>query len=191
MSSPVAHSLTGYLIYRLTVRQDETDRWPPLWAYIAMANFPDIDIVFGLLQNTPFQYHHESIANSIGMTLAFTLLAWGCARVFPNGLRWRRAWLFSALYGTHVLMDFFGAGRAVPILWPLDAHPYINPLGVMPGFVKNHASNAAFLASLMHVWNGVVVLIECAVLLPAIYLAERWRGRRLLEAPPTRPGRKE
>ncbi len=36
MPSPVAHSLAGYLLYRLTVRQDETDRWPPLWAYIAM-----------------------------------------------------------------------------------------------------------------------------------------------------------
>jgi hypothetical protein len=179
MASPVAHSLTGYLIYRLTVRPDETDCWPPLWAYIAMAHLPDIDVVFGLLQNTPFRYHHESIANSIGLTLGFTLLAWCVAHLHPNGLRWRRGWLFLTLYGTHVLLDFFGYGREVPILWPLDARTYINPFGIMPGFIKSHASNIQFLTSLMHVWNGVVILIECAVFLPAMYLVERWRRRRL------------
>ncbi len=178
MASPVAHSLTGYLIYRLTVRQDETDHWPPLWAYIAMANLPDIDIVFGFLQNTPFQYHHESIANSVGVTLGVTLLAWCCARALPNRLRWQHGWLFLSLYGTHVLLDFFGGGRAVPILWPLDAHTYINPIGFMPGLIKSDASNAQFLASLLHIRNGVVMLLECAVFLPGVYLAERWRGRR-------------
>ncbi len=178
MASPVAHSLTSYLIYRLTVRQDDTDRWPPLWVYITIANLPDIDIVFGLLQNTPFQYHHESIANSLGVTLGFTLLAWGCARALSNGWRWQHGWLFFALYGSHTLLDFFGAGREVPILWPFDTRTYINPLGFMQGFIKSHASNAQFLASLMHVWNGVVILIECAVFLPGIYLVERWRRRR-------------
>jgi len=177
MASPVAHSLTGYLIYRLTVRQDATDHWPPLWAYIAMANLPDIDVVFGLLQNAPFRYHHQSIANSIGLTLGFTFLAWCCARLHPNGLRWQHGWLFLTLYGTHVLLDFFASGRAVPILWPLDARTYINPFGMMPGLIKNHASNAHFVASLVHVWNGVVILIECAVFLPGIYLVERWRRR--------------
>ncbi len=143
-----------------------------------MANLPDIDIVFGLLHNTPFYYHHESIANSIGVALGFTLLAWCCAHAFPNGLRWRRGWLFFALYGVHVLLDFFGAGREVPILWPLDARTYVNPLSCMPGFIKSDASNTQFLASLIHAWNGVVVLIECAIFLPGMYLVERWRGRR-------------
>lgn len=178
MASPVAHSLTGYLIYRLTVRQDETDCWPPLWAYISIANLPDIDIVLGLLQNTPFHYHHASFANSIGVTLGFALLAWCGARAHPHGLRWRHGWLFFSLYGTHVLLDFFGWGREIPILWPFDARTYINPIGFMPGFIKSHASNAQFLASLMHVWNGVVVLIECAIFLPGIYLVERWREWR-------------
>ena len=178
MASPVGHSLCGYLIYRLTVRQDEADRWPPLWAYLVMANLPDIDIVFGLLQNTPFRYHHESIANSIGLTLGFTLLAWSAARLLSNGLRWRRGWLFLTLYGTHVLLDFFAVGRPVPILWPLDSRTYINPFGMMYGFIKSNASNTQFFLSLMHVWNGVVVLIECAIFLPAIYLVERWRRRR-------------
>lgn len=86
MASPVAHSLTGYLIYRLTVRPGDTDRWPPLWAYIVIANFPDIDIVFGLLHNTPFQYHRASIANSLGITLGFALLAWCCACIFSKGI---------------------------------------------------------------------------------------------------------
>lgn len=184
MSSPVAHSLTGYLTYRLTVRQDETDRWPPLWAYIAMANFPDIDIVFGFLQNTPFQYHHESIANSIGMALGFTLCAWCCTRIHPSGRHWQRAWLFFILYSSHIVLDFFGSGRAVPLLWPLDARTYINPLGFMPGFVKNNTSNVEFVASLIHIWNGIVVLMECAIFLPALYLVERWRGRHSIKAPP-------
>ena len=76
MASPVAHSLTGYLIYRLTARPDDAASWPPLWAYVLMANLPDIDIVFGLFHNAPFRYHHESIANSIGVTLGLTLLVW-------------------------------------------------------------------------------------------------------------------
>lgn len=147
MPSPVAHSLAGFL-YRLTVRQDETDRWPPLWAYIAMANLPDIDIVFGLLQNTPFQYHHKSIANSLGLTLGFTLLAWCCAYTFPKGLRWRHGWLLAALYGSHVLLDFFGVGRAVPILWPLHTQTYVNPLGFMPGFIKSGASKCSVFGQL-------------------------------------------
>lgn len=178
MASPVAHSLTGYLIYRLTVRPGDTDRWPPLWAYIVIANFPDIDIVFGLLHNTPFQYHRASIANSLGITLGFALLAWCCACIFSKGSPWRHSWLFAALYGVHVLLDFFGAGRAVPLLWPLDTRAYSNPLGFMPGLIKSDASNTQFLVSLLHVWNGVVVLIECAIFLPVIYGVERWRRRR-------------
>ncbi len=39
-------------------------------------------------------------------------------------------------------------------------------------------SNTQFLVSLLHVWNGVVVLIECAIFLPVIYGVERWRRRR-------------
>ena len=178
MASPVAHSLTGYLIYRLTAQPDDAAPWPPLWAYIAMANLPDVDIVFGLFHDAPFRYHHESIANSIGVTLVLTLLVWCGARLRANGLPWRRAVLFSALYGSHVLLDFFGAGRAVPILWPLDAHAYVNPIGFMPGFVKSHASNIAFFTSLMHAWNGVVILIEGAIFLPLVALAARWRRRR-------------
>jgi hypothetical protein len=89
-------------------------------------------------------------------------------------LYWRRSWRFLTLYGTHVLLDFFGSGREVPILWPLDARTYINPFGMIPGLVKSNASNVHFLASLMHIWNGAVVLIECAIFLPGIYLVERW-----------------
>ena len=178
MASPVAHSLTGYLIYRLTAQPDDAAPWPPLWAYIAMANLPDVDIVFGLFHDAPFRYHHESIANSIGVTLVLTLLVWCGARLRANGLPWRRAVLFSALYGSHVLLDFFGAGRAVPIFWPLDAHAYVNPIGFMPGFVKSHASNIAFFTSLMHAWNGVVILIEGAIFLPLVALVAQWRRRR-------------
>jgi hypothetical protein len=178
MASPVAHSLTGYLIYHLTARQDEADCWPPLWAYIAIANVPDIDILFGLLQNAPFRYHHESIANSIGLTLGFTLLAWSCSHAHPRAPRWRHGWLYLTLYGVHVLLDFFGYERAVPILWPLDRRTYTNPLGFMPGLFKSHTSNVQFVTSLWHGWNGAVLLIEGAIFLPGIYLVKRWRGQR-------------
>jgi hypothetical protein len=169
----------GYLIYRLTLRPGASPHLAPMWLYVAVAHAPDADIFLGILLNDPLGYHRTGISHSVGSTVLFAVLGglWGMARGRRLALQY--GVLCFCLYASHILLDFSGHQRQLPLLWPLDTQLYTTPYGFLPTFSRSQTpSNTAFLSSLLTPWNLAVMAIETLFLLPAIWLVKAWQKRR-------------
>ncbi len=167
----------GYLIYRLTVRRGEEQRWPPALAYMAAANAPDMDVILGVLLDDPMRYHHDTVGNSLGCALIFALICRLCAISHQRAVRWKHGFLFFGLYVSHVLLDFLGQERALPLLWPLDTTRYLTPSGIFPGLSWTEVSSLGFLISLFTLENLMVLGFEILLMLPRLVLTEVWHKR--------------
>ena len=69
MPSPIAHSLTGYIIYR-AASPVHARRWQHVVLHLFAANAPDLDFLPGFLIGDPDLYHH-GVSHSIGFAVLF------------------------------------------------------------------------------------------------------------------------
>src|SRR5919109_37383 len=133
MPSPVGHSLTGYLIYRVAAK-DAEDRWWTFALYLAAANAPDLDFIPGLLMGNPGRYHHGP-SHSVGFAILFGLALSLTMALFKRGDGMRNLTVFFSLYFSHVLLDYVGTDTSfpygVPLLWPLSHEYYIAPFAFL------------------------------------------------------------
>lgn len=176
MSSPIGHSLTGYLIYSLnsgTLKLSELKR---LSLCIFAANAPDLDFMPGVIMGKPNMFHH-GISHSIGAALifcCFLAFTFHCCRWETFG---RTLWLSLALYCFHLLLDYVSFdGRSpigIPVLWPLSNTYYISPFIVLPPVTHSgwtHAGTALFLKEVFSWHNLGVVMLETAIMIPFAFI---------------------
>ncbi len=178
MPSPVGHSLTGLLFYRLTVPPGKESSRPPVWAYIAAANAADVDIILGLLIGDPMRYHPTGIITSLGGALLFMLVIRLSTVGKPRSVQRQYSCLFFVIYALHVTLDFTNQNRHLPLLWPFTTTFYSTPFGILPNLTRDETSSLGFLASMFSLWNLQVVAMECLFHLPGVALVEAWRRRR-------------
>jgi membrane-bound metal-dependent hydrolase YbcI (DUF457 family) len=122
MPSPVGHALGGFALGWLVARSSRLS-YPVLTA-AALATLgvvPDLDVVF---EGTHRLYTHSVAAvGLVGILAAASLRAAGSRAVAPNQ-RWTLALAAAAAYGSHLLLDWLGDDRSVPIgiraLWPFS-----------------------------------------------------------------------
>ncbi|MEO5822572.1 MAG: metal-dependent hydrolase [Vicinamibacteraceae bacterium] len=123
MPSPVGHALGGFAIGWLAARSSRLPR--PLLAAAAFASLgmvPDVDV---LVEGSHRLYTHSVAA--MGLVGALAAVALGAFSGLTSGERRTLAIAAAAAYGSHLLLDWLGDDRSVPIgiraLWPFtDAY---------------------------------------------------------------------
>lgn len=171
MPSPIAHSVTGYVIAQLFPQGHKANRegnralfWPFYGVFIALA--ADLDFIPQLI--TGDRYHH-TFTHSIAFTLGFSLVVWLIGYLLANQFPIRFLILTLILYGSHLLLDYFTqGGPGIQLLWPFtDEHfkssmaifpetHHSSPLFQHPGhilFITFELSYAALLLSVTWVWH--------------------------------------
>jgi membrane-bound metal-dependent hydrolase YbcI (DUF457 family) len=140
LPSPIIHTATGYLVYRLAKGRltpgspgSAKPALPLLGISLLFAVLPDFDAVPGLLWGDLERFHNQwthSLAAGLGLAIAAASL-----------LRWwvRSDFLLSFLaafasYTLHVGMDFFTYDtRGVMVFWPFSSGRYASDLVLFYG----------------------------------------------------------
>lgn len=138
MPSPIAHSVSGYVLTHLPVVKNAIPSrlWPitPAAAIYSLlvANLPDLDFVGQLL--TGLQLHRGPSHSLLAALIVSGLLAWLVHRYRPQSSYGILFSLTFGLYGSHLLLDLFTAGgRGIPLLWPLSSQYFQSPFALFPG----------------------------------------------------------
>ena len=147
MPSPIAHAVSGYAIAQLfslkaVHAQKILHRISgfSLTIYsVGMAIAADLDFIPQFI--TGVKYHHGP-THSIVFAIAVALGTCGFRKVWP--CHWPRSIfrLTLALYGSHLLLDFFtDGGDGIQIFWPFNLNYWRSPV---PLFPSTHWSKPLF-----------------------------------------------
>ncbi|MHC4268234.1 MAG: metal-dependent hydrolase [Planctomycetota bacterium] len=144
MPSPIAHSVTGFVIFRLFSRDKQVTLWGKnglsmSFVAIFLSNAPDLDFIPQLL--TGEKYHH-GLTHSITLTVLFAVVVGSIGCLFRKQIFKRLFFLTLIVYGSHLLLDFFTeGGKGIQLLWPFSESFFISPVSVFPG---THHSKGIF-----------------------------------------------
>lgn len=179
MPSPIAHSATGYLIYRIfrPRLEGQVSRKVGPWTLsltvvVGLSLIPDLDSVFGILVGDLRQYHNNLTHSLIlGFVVALSIggVAWLKQR--SGFVTW---FLLSLLcYDMHVIMDYFTLGRGVMLFWPFSSSRYSSPVTLFYGVRWSDGW-----ISLRHLWTlgtELVFIVVIMILVHGISIAKRSR----------------
>ena len=164
MPSPLAHSMAGYVIYRLYrpwLPEPDSKRLGPipllLLVTIGLSMLPDLDSVAGILMGD-FGRFHNNMTHSllVGLIVALGVGSVGWVKQRADFFHWFILTLLC--YEFHVMMDFLTTGRGVMAFWPFSSDRFLSPVAIFYGL---HWSNGVF--SVKHLWT---LFTESALVLP-------------------------
>ena len=179
MPSPIAHSITGYAIFKLF-----RIKCPPLlrlnrsvlvWSIIA-ANVADVDFIPQLLSDANI---HRGVTHSITLTLGVSLIAFLLSYRTGKHRATQIFALTSAIYGSHLLLDFFTAGgRGMQLLWPLTPMFFQSPIPLFPAV--HHSEGLLYWG---HLFFMGYELIYALLLMKGLdfFTAERVKSQNAIE----------
>lgn len=170
MSSPVGHSLAGYVIASYRERSLKPYDIKNLFFYIFMANAPDLDFIPGMLVGQPNLYHH-GISHSLGAGILVAALVAFLIGIKRKGRLKRDFFYLLTIYVSHLLLDLISIdGRpllGIPFFWPLSEAYLMLPL--LPPVLHselNYATFGQFFADVFSTHNLHVVFLEIALTVP-------------------------
>lgn len=126
MPTPIVHTAVAVAASRAAGRPLKSKETALL---VVASNFPDLDLIPGILAGRPLRYHHlasHSFGFAAGMAALFSLIAWPDRKnLYPSRLNY-----FMAVCLSHPLMDLFTADKyfhvtsdqmGLQIAWPFSA----------------------------------------------------------------------
>lgn len=188
MSSPIGHSLAGWVIasYRSrSLKPANVKNLKRLALYIFIANAPDLDFIPGALMGTPNLYHH-GISHSLGAGLIFALvLALLIARKDKAMIGREFVFMF-IIFGSHLVLDLLCLdGRppfGIPLFWPLSNQYFMIPiLPPVMHSVLDHATITQFLADVFSLHNLYVVGLEILFTIPFAFMINLLFNKKSVE----------
>jgi len=167
MPTPVGHSLVGYALYLSLIRDKLKKGWKTILLVIFVSNLADIDYLPGLIVGYPNRYHH-GLTHSLGFTLvigALVALFYFCGH---KQIRFFRLFLiFSIVYFSHIVLDFFAIDTSFPygepLFWPVTKEYFISPVSLFLD-VRKASTTDMFVRSLCSKHNLLAVITECIIL---------------------------
>ena len=169
MPSPIAHSVTGLVVYKLLHDKQAVIWKKPSYVMVLcmfIAVLPDLDFIPQLL--TGRKYHH-TFTHSVTFAMLFALAAAIIARLLNKQI-FRIALFALTLYGSHLALDFFTeGGRGIQLFWPFSEKLFISPATFFPG---THHSEGSF--SRVHLFFIFFELLYSLLLLTGLYI---WKKR--------------
>jgi inner membrane protein len=144
MPSPIAHAVSGYAIAQLFALKSETKQFSPLSGSltlhgVGMGLAADLDFIPQFI--TGVRYHH-GLTHSIVFAIAVAVYAVGLEMLWPRRFPKQMFWLTLALYGSHLVLDFFtDGGDGIQLFWPFSLNYWRSPI---PLFPSTHWSKPLF-----------------------------------------------
>jgi membrane-bound metal-dependent hydrolase YbcI (DUF457 family) len=180
MPSPIGHAIAGIAAGWLVAGAPPVPRVAGTFAgkvpatfgregvlFGAVAALPDVDLIVGA---------HSGPTHSLGAAALVGLAAFAIARQLGTRHAGRLALACVAAYASHVLLDWLGSDSSPPIgvmaLWPFSRAYYESDLHVFMAISRRYYQGWRFVTQ-----NVVAVSLELAVLVPALALVWRVRGR--------------
>ena len=166
MPSPVGHALGGFAAGWLAARSSRLDR--PLLTGLVFAGLgvlPDVDIV---VEGTHRLYTHSIAAVGLIALLAALGLRAAGFRVSDAGSRRAMVVAATAAYASHLLLDWLGDDRSVPIgiraLWPFSGTYFQSDLRWFPPVERRYWLPGFWTANLRAIgWEALVLAPLVAV----------------------------
>jgi inner membrane protein len=178
MPSPIGHTLAGLAVHVLSARtRDELGEVRRAAVVVGAALAPDLDLLFRFVDG---RNHHNNETHSLGAALlagvAGTLLLPLLRFARPHAL----ALAASLGWASHVLLDYLNRDTNPPIglmaLWPWSAAYYKFPWPIFLDIGRT--------LEWATVWNNLAAATwESCLLLPLVWVAFRYRSRRLEKVP--------
>ena len=158
MPSPLAHAVSGYVLAKVLPQPQSlgrSRRWLPFYGVFA-ATAADFDFIPQLLTG---ENYHRGLTHSLLFTLGFS--AFGL--ILTRG-KYRNRFGFTAiLYSSHLLLDFFSAGRGIQLFYPLTSY-WRSPVIIFPGI---HYSEGIW--NIKHLFPLFFELIYSALLVGGLW----------------------
>jgi inner membrane protein len=180
MPSPVAHSLTGYAIYRISSEDALRIGWRTIFMYSTCSILPDLDFIPGFLIDEPNRFHH-GISHSLGFAFVFGFLISLLLLITKSQSIIRNFFIFFSLYYSHVLLDLLSDDTSppygVPALWPVTDNYYISPISA---FLDIHRASISesFITSLFNLHNFLAIFVEFIIFLPLVVIVTLIKRKR-------------
>jgi inner membrane protein len=184
MPSPIAHTLAGYVVYRVNSDKPVPHRdWRMILFYILCANLPDLDFLPGFLIGEPNRFHH-GISHSLGFAVLFGILVGLFLHWRRNEGFLRNFLVFFSLYFSHLILDYLAddtsAPYGEPLWWPISNEYYISPVLIFTDIQRvSSGGRLSFITSLINLHNVWAVTLEFIVLLPILGLIELAKRKSL------------
>ena len=184
MPSPVGHGLFGLAFDPFAPnhanRRTGAGRFLMPAILIAAANAPDLDFVPGFLVGDPNRFHH-GLTHSVGAVLAFTLAVSAIARLGGAASSVRLGIVLGLASASHLFLDLLTIdtppSTGIPLLWPwsdasitLPFKPFLD--------IQREPAPSRFVPSLFTHHNAYAVLLELAILAPALVVLRFVTRRR-------------
>ncbi len=153
MPSPIAHTITGYVIFRFFPLDKHSVAWSKSWlVYVIycmfIATLPDFDFIPQLLAGK--KYHH-GFTHSLSFTFIVSAVVGLLCILFNRKIFIRLSLLTFMIYGSHLLLDFFtDGGKGILLLWPFTDDFFISSVSFFPAVKHSkglfHSSHALFIS---------------------------------------------
>lgn len=176
MPSPIGHALAGLACsFAADQRKQATRRWPYLTlTCMALAAAPDLDLLYG---------GHRMFTHSVAAVGVVWLATALITRGVTGRVDWRVTIACALAYGSHLLLDYFGADYGTPaglqLFWPW--HEYFKSDLELFRSTERHAPFSAFAIEM----NARALAQEVLILGPPLLLAWLRRRRRSGAQPAT------
>lgn len=140
MPSPIAHSISGYVIFRIFGLTNKTFKFNlkklhqslVIFLAVFVANAADLDFI---VQSVTEKKFHRGPTHSLFFALLFSLLVAITVKFSTKNINIYKQifWLCLLLYSSHLLLDFFTTGGdGMQILWPFDFDYYKSATPIFP-----------------------------------------------------------
>jgi len=186
MSSPLGHSLAGYLIASYREKSFRPGDLKILFIYIFLANALDLDFIPGVLARKPNLYHH-GISHSLGAVILIAALGALLIRLMRRGQLKRDFSYLMAICGSHLMIDLITIdGRpplGIPLFWPLSKAYLMFPL--LPPVIHSDldlATFGQFFHDVFSLHNLYVIFLEIALMIPFAVMLRFMHIKRLRDA---------
>ncbi|NET29238.1 metal-dependent hydrolase [Okeania sp. SIO1I7] len=171
MPSPIAHSVSGYVLAKFLPKKlskDYASHWWNLGNFypVFVAIFPDFDFLPQLITGERF---HRGITHTLIFAIGFSLIVGWLISYFRKS-SFKKILLFTfIIYSSHLLLDLLTAGGSgVQLLWPLTDTFFKSTISVFPAvhhsrgvfdlshfiFIAWELSYSVLIVSILWLWNN-------------------------------------
>lgn len=172
MPTPIGHSLLTTAIYLGANQQKLKRNWFDYLICLFVGIFPDLDFIPGLILGQPSRFHH-----GLTHSLFFGIIIGTTTGLFIGRIKrhnwWCYAILFTAVYFSHLVADFFGVDTRFPygeqLFWPFWQGYLISPVSLFLDVYRSSESGDFFI-SLFNYHNLTAIAIELFIGIPILIL---------------------
>ena len=174
MPSPVGHALAGLGVHILSCRkrEDVVDA-ERMTLTVGAALAPDVDLLFRFVDGTN---HHNHETHSLGFALLAALASALVLALLRRPRPIPRSAAVGVAWASHVLLDYLNRDTHPPIgimaLWPASDRYFKFPWALFLDIGRTLEWQTLFHNLLAAAWEAIV-------LTPLLWLAWKWRRRRL------------